>query len=224
MKVIGIITMVIDHVGKVFFPYDLYWQMVGRLCFPIFAFCLVVGFLYTANRRKYFTRLAVLALVSQPFYVFAFEYDYWEPNIFVTLLLGLASLWFLHKKWWLAYAAVCIVVIVAPIDYGIEGMLMINCMYLFRNTRLRAILSLSSLFIMQLFIALDGILSELILTQKFHLSPSPSLNFLGLFALPLLYANVGFKFKMSRGFFYAFYPLHLFAIMLAKHIYGIFLM
>ena len=45
--------MVIDHVGSAFFPQYPVFRWIGRLAFPIFAYCLTVGLLYTHDIKKY---------------------------------------------------------------------------------------------------------------------------------------------------------------------------
>ena len=73
LKLIAILSMVIDHVGTAFFPEYHAFRWAGRLAFPIFAYCLTVGLLYTRDIRKYLLRLGAFALISQPFYIFAFH-------------------------------------------------------------------------------------------------------------------------------------------------------
>ena len=42
LKVLAVITMIIDHLGYYIFPEDLYLRLIGRIAFPIFLF--LVGF------------------------------------------------------------------------------------------------------------------------------------------------------------------------------------
>lgn len=80
LKLIAVITMLIDHTASALLrdsdivlitfgdkPLTLYYSMrfVGRIAFPIFAFLLAEGFVYTRNRVKYGVSLAVLALISE---------------------------------------------------------------------------------------------------------------------------------------------------------------
>ena len=71
LKLAAIVSMLIDHVGGAFFPEVGAFRWIGRLAFPIFCYCLTVGLLYTRNIKRYLGRLAVFAVVSQPFYVLA---------------------------------------------------------------------------------------------------------------------------------------------------------
>lgn len=76
LKIIAVITMLIDHIGAAFPRYTasvilhigskrlmLYTVMrfIGRISFPIFAFLLVEGFLHTRDRKRYGIRLFVFA-------------------------------------------------------------------------------------------------------------------------------------------------------------------
>ena len=47
LKMIAIITMVIDHVGAVLFPMNMIFRYIGRISFPLFVFLLVEGSIYT---------------------------------------------------------------------------------------------------------------------------------------------------------------------------------
>ena len=45
LKMIAIITMVIDHVGAVLFPMNMMFRYIGRISFPLFVFLLVEVFI-----------------------------------------------------------------------------------------------------------------------------------------------------------------------------------
>lgn len=100
LKIIAIITMVIDHVGAVLFPEQLIFRYIGRLSFPIFCFLLVEGFIYTRNVYKYVVRLGIFAIISEIPYdlVFSNELFNWnKQNVFFTLCLGVATLYLLKN-------------------------------------------------------------------------------------------------------------------------------
>ena len=56
LKLIAILSMAVDHVGSVFFPKYPVFRWIGQLTFPIFAYCLTVGLLYTHDIKKYLVR------------------------------------------------------------------------------------------------------------------------------------------------------------------------
>lgn len=67
-EVIAMLAMLVDHIGKVFFPVNLGYFIIGRLALPLYTYGIIQGFLHTSSFRKYLMRLLVLALISQPFY------------------------------------------------------------------------------------------------------------------------------------------------------------
>ena len=72
LKAMAFLTMLTDHVGYIFFPSVMWLRIIGRLGFPLFAYCLAVGFVYTKSVKKYALRLLIFSVVSQPFYSLAF--------------------------------------------------------------------------------------------------------------------------------------------------------
>lgn len=65
LKIIAMITMLVDHAGVVLFPNVMWLRYIGRLSFPIFAYMIAEGCRYTRNRLKYFLQIFVLAAVCQ---------------------------------------------------------------------------------------------------------------------------------------------------------------
>lgn len=72
LRIIAVLTMVTDHLGKVLYSTgvisdnaELWCLIVGRFAFPIFAFLFVESFYHTQNPMRHLIRLIVLALVSE---------------------------------------------------------------------------------------------------------------------------------------------------------------
>lgn len=106
LKLIAIVTMLIDHIGAaVLEPYLMqkglfhagyifslnYWNQagsllhiyiifryIGRIAFPIFCFLLVEGFYHTRNRKKYAIRLFIFALLSEIPFDLAFSQKFFD--------------------------------------------------------------------------------------------------------------------------------------------------
>ena len=57
--------MLIDHTGYILFPSLSILRIIGRLSFPIYAFCIAEGFRYTKDKKKYFLRVFLLGLLCQ---------------------------------------------------------------------------------------------------------------------------------------------------------------
>lgn len=72
IKLLAIMAMTIDHITLIFVPSGsiLYYVMrlIGRLTAPLMTFMLAEGYRYTRSRSRYLLRLAIFALISQPFY------------------------------------------------------------------------------------------------------------------------------------------------------------
>jgi hypothetical protein len=129
LKLIAAICMVIDHIGAVFYPEDMLFRVIGRLSFPLFAWLLAQGERKTQNVWAYAKRLAIGALISQPFYTWLFEVR--QLNVLVTLLLGLAVIR-LSKRFaserYLIWILGLIVTALVPMDAGAYGLCVILLM------------------------------------------------------------------------------------------------
>ena len=69
LKVIGIVSMTIDHIGYFLFPQMTVLRIVGRLAYPIFAYMIAEGCRYTRNKVRYLgTVLAIAGLCSAATY------------------------------------------------------------------------------------------------------------------------------------------------------------
>nr|WP_020616881.1 TraX family protein [Paenibacillus daejeonensis] len=90
MQIVAMLTMLIDHVGLVFFPGDPLWRIIGRLAFPLYTYALVLGFFHTSNMKRYMLRLTVIAVISQIPYQWALHSD--DINVVGTLLVSLLAL------------------------------------------------------------------------------------------------------------------------------------
>lgn len=96
LKVIAMFTMLVDHIGYLFFPSMMIFRTIGRIAFPIFAYLIGIGYNHTSSLKKYMLRLFIFALVTQIPYSFFNRSLTFEPfnlNILFTLLLGLV---FIH--------------------------------------------------------------------------------------------------------------------------------
>lgn len=89
LKIIAMVTMLIDHIGVLFFPEEAIYRQMGRLAFPIYAYFLALGFVHTRSRIKYFSRLLLFALISQVPFVWLNHgsvMDLWQVNQVPMLL------------------------------------------------------------------------------------------------------------------------------------------
>ena len=142
LKIIAIVSMVIDHCA--YFLMDnnstLYEAMrcVGRIAFPVFAFLIAEGFAYTHNRKRYFTRLLVFAVISEVSWYLLNGAD-GTHNVMFTLALGVVALAVLEKLkensvlCGIAILSIAYLATWSGVDYEWRGILMILVLNLLRN-------------------------------------------------------------------------------------------
>ena len=218
LKLIAILSMLLDHIGAVFFPEYPAFRWVGRLAFPIFCYCMTVGLLYTRDIKRYLGRLGLFALISQPCYILATHPWDWQTewmnwNIFFTLFLSLLGMYGLkERKWWL-FALALFTVSWWNFDYSGTGIQLMLIFYLCRNRpRLGAALYLLS----YLPALMNGWPEDPLCLTVGGLCIDWSI--FAVFAAPLIFCATHSRIKINRWFFYAFYPAHLAAIALAGNI------
>ena len=92
LKVIALVLMLIDHTAIVLFRNMEEMRIIGRMAFPIYAWCLVVGSVKTKNIWRYGLRLLLTGLASQPLYMMALSHGWTDLNILFSLCLGLVAI------------------------------------------------------------------------------------------------------------------------------------
>lgn len=227
LKMIALITMFCDHFGDAFLGYTSIFNYIGRIAFPIFAFQISQGYLYSKNFKRYVIRLIIFALISQiPFYLFIYKFLTIIPglNIFFTLLLGLAcifvydnfskldseklscKLFGLEFKKYIALAISLFLAFLGEwthVDYGFWGVIVVFSFYLFRNHKLGMILA----FIVLCLLKYGGWM----ITYGFHIEYL-CLCLSTMLASVFIYFYHGKQGPKIKYFLYFFYPLHLLAL------------
>lgn len=207
LKLIAAVTMLIDHAGLVLFPQAGWMRIVGRLAFPLFAFCIAEGFYYTRSRGKYFLRVFVLGVLCQLVYWFAAGDTL--LGILIAFSVSILLMWLadrtktaFQKREPIRYLlAVCCALSLAvvflfctffSVDYGFFGILLPVWISLFEDRHQR--LAAMALGLLALCAAEGGI------TRQWWC----------LCALPIaaLYNGKPGRYRM-KYFFYIFYPAHL---------------
>jgi len=87
LKIIAMLSMLSDHIGKELLPQYQILQIFGRLAFPIFAFMIAEGCFYTKNKMRYFLTVALLGAGCQAVYMIA-EHSFYQ-NILITFSLSI---------------------------------------------------------------------------------------------------------------------------------------
>ena len=200
LKIIAIITMTLDHVGKIIFPEIIILQIIGRVAFPVFAYCIVVGCLLTKDFKKYFLRLIIPAFIYQGVYILtgyfipeSLQYNVSVLNIFFTLALGALSVKLVEYKRWILLILLIILGYFINVDYGIYGILLMPLFYILRN----------------------NIKLAIILISVYLLWPYGIQKYAFVSIFPIFF-KTNFNFKINKYFFYMYYPAHFLIIFLIK--------
>ena len=236
LKLVAMVTMLIDHTGKMFFSNQNVMRLIGRTAFPIYAYCLAAGCVYSKDRLKYLTRIVLLGLISQPFYAVAMGHatkamyeipfrtrplsaivhfyveSFAHPSIMLTLALGLLVIWTLREKRIALTLALALLVwkIKGSIDYGWKGIVLIALFYI---TIRHWWVSLPVVAAFMIWWALG--------TGTYHLfGRSFSSQMFAILALPLIYIHTRSNLKISKWVFYLYYPAHLIGMLLIEMALG----
>lgn len=234
LKLIAMIAMFCDHAGKMLFPQYPIMRIIGRLAFPIYAYCIAVGCVYTRNPLKYLQRIVLLALISQPLYAVSLNHSVpamysisfaehpvqaalnfyvqsWskKPSILFALAVGVILIWTIRERKLILTAAMCLLVwyIRNDLDYGWKGILLMVLFYVFCTKwwlSLPCVLALMVWWGMQ-----SGGYS--LFGIKF------GTQMFAVLSLPLIYIPMNSGIKLPKWLFYAFYPGHLALIYALDH-------
>lgn len=195
LKMLAIVTMLIDHTGAVLYPEVMAFRYIGRLSFPIFCFILTEGFIHTSNIRKYMLRLLSFAMISEIPFDLAFHGTWMtieKQNVFFTLFIGMGMICLLDKEketvnqigviilaMWLAEFL--------HTDYGFRGILLIAVFWMLREKKA--------------FMYAAGAGWNFLWRTKIQYAGAVAM-------IPIALYN-GEKGRSMKYFFYLFYPVHL---------------
>lgn len=231
LKLVAMVTMLCDHAGKMLFPQYPIMRVIGRIAFPIYAYCLAAGCVYTHNPLNYLKRIVLLALISQPIYAVAMGHESaamyavpfmenplrsvldfyvhsWDahPSILVSLAFGLILIWALKERQLVLFGGFFLLVwlIQGKLDYGIKGILLMLLFYIFIENRW---ISLPLLAAYMIWWGFQGSGYELF---GIHFG----IQMFAIFSLVLIYIHTNSHMKLPKWLFYVFYPAHLLMILL----------
>jgi hypothetical protein len=213
LKIIAIVTMVSDHVGKILYPNLLFLQVIGRLAFPIFAYLVVLGVESTKKPGKYMATLLLFAVVSQVPYYLAFGIQPFDQlNILFSLFLCAVTIYFYNKKSVLAFVPLLLSIFLMT-EGSYYVVLTAVGMKLLKDMPKLGALALVGLNLQFLFIS----------------DIESQIQILSLLAVPLIFLHISNRLKKEivipensrayltrKYFFYVFYPLHLALLFLIK--------
>lgn len=229
LKLIAMIAMFIDHSGKMLFPQYPIMRVIGRLAFPIYAYCIAVGCVYTKDPLNYFKRIVLLALISQPFYAVAlgherqtmyavsfaeepvraalnFYIESWaKPSILLSLAFGILIIWTIRERQLLLTLALSLLCwkMQGSFDYGIRGLILMVLFYLFSS---KWWISLPVMLSYMVWWGMKGS-GYTLFEVRF------GIQMFAVLSLPLIYIHTKSKIRINKWLFYFYYPAHLVAIM-----------
>ncbi len=208
LKLIALICMTCDHLRHTLFPQFAFLTVIGRLAYPVFAYMIAEGCVYTKNRARYFLTIATLALVCEVVCFFAIGSLY--QCILVTFSLSIGLIYLLdraRRKFCFTTAAVAIVYLLVlwfladglpqllpgtdyRIDYGMMGILLPALIFMGQTKAQKLLLTAAGLCLLAI--------------------QQTSVQWFSLAALPLLALYNGKRGKWNLKYlFYIYYPLHL---------------
>ncbi len=199
LKILAIVLMLIDHIGAVLFPNILFFRLIGRLAFPLFAFQIGVGYSHTKNKPKHILTLLTLAIISQlPFYLMLTTHSTYVPlNILFTFSFALSIIYTKEKiePLYLKIPLIAIVLLGAyyvKVDYDIYGILLTILLYYFSNNKIMSLFSLIALTFLHI-----------------KIFPSAIYQIYAIFSFIFIWLFNGQKGPNFKWLFYVFYPLHM---------------
>ncbi|MDR7870376.1 MAG: TraX family protein [Tissierellaceae bacterium] len=204
LKIIALISMIIDHYGAIFHSDIELYRIIGRSAFPIYCFLLVEGYTHTSDVKRYLKRLFIFAIISEIPFDLAFygKIEFLHQNIFFTLSIGLLAIYLIDdngRKFNFSrttvYIGTCLIATLFFVDYSFIGIIYILQFYQIRNLP-----------------NAKGLLNVALIMFLINLFSAGWIQQFSLLALPIIYLHngkLGLKNKFIQFFFYAAYPLHL---------------
>lgn len=231
LKLIAIVSMVIDHVAwgfvEFYSPLGQFLHVLGRLTIPIMCFFIAEGFRKTASVKNYFNRMMCFGIVSIiPFYLFFHEEYGYRTNIIFDLLFGLMALIVLEsqrkkwQKWVLMILIFCLSAVIG--GWPITPTVFILIFYYGKSFKQKALLFIAADVTTVLFLVVGISLNSVYHFSHYNWVWWDKFYQLGfMLALPLLYHYNGEKGKpfLSRYFFYIFYPAHFCVLVAIKWLF-----
>lgn len=231
LKLIALIFMFIDHAGKMCFANMAEMRLLGRIAFPLYCWCLVVGAAHTRSFPKYLGRIALIGLISQPLYMVALNHPWSDFNIFLTLFVAVLGLWGLRERKFLSHIWAPVIALMLAqylgVDYGWKGVLLVYLLWAVRDSKpgIAAVMVAFCLFwgassssVTEFFgLRFTGLTRT---TFGMLLSPFLKLQGMALLALPLMIAPVSGNLRLPKWTGYALYPAHLVVLIILEYATG----
>lgn len=226
LKIIAIISMVCSHLSFTVFWGTQWLDVIGRIAFPIFAFLLAEGFHKTHDRKAYFKRLLLFAIISEiPFNLMAegaLFYPFHQNVLFTFVIAFIFMDWIEKAKgtpWFATRAALGCVAgyllgFVTFVDYFGYGVLMVLTFYLFHDLKSHHIPEF--LIMTYINLSVGGLVFPVNILN--HTVEMPKQGFALLALIPIWMYNEKQGHKLPKYSLYIFYPTHMLLFYLLMHL------
>lgn len=226
LKIIACISMFFDHFGFLVYPQVMAYRYIGRLAFPIFAYMIAEGALYTKNKTKQILIMGWMAIIMQTVLYYVTQLT--DLSIFVHFTLSLILIrlfdYFIEKLKTKQYvlsilSIITFVLLIWSLYYITE-----EYMYFYMNYGILGIMLPVLIYLIKKYIPkfknLIVTITMVILLLWFAAKLQLPINNYGLLSVVLLQFYNGKRGKLKmKYFFYLFYPLHfvvIYAIVILK--------
>lgn len=231
LHIMAMAFMLCDHLWGTIVPGHDWLTCIGRIAFPIYAFLLVEGYFHTKNLKKYVSRLLIFAILSEIPFNLAMGSRVFYPIHQNVLWSFLIALWLIHlnekarksgRIWKRILTGGLTVVLgyvlglVTMVDFYHAGILMVLVFYFFRGRKWWNLLG-QIVFLWHINTELlGGFGYEFQLFGQTHFFLRQGFAMLALIPIWLYRGKQGYHNKFIQYGCYAFYPLHLLILGLAK--------
>lgn len=117
LKIIAMVTMLVDHIGATFLEQYPIYRVIGRISMPIYAYLVAQGMVYTTKHKSqkyYILRLLLLGVLSQAPYQILFKPESLQLNICFEWTIAAAIIWgtsFIPQKYALCVLPIAVVIL-----------------------------------------------------------------------------------------------------------------
>lgn len=215
IKLLALITMLIDHIGYSLFPNITILRIVGRISMPLYSFSIARGYFYSKKNNKlnkYLKNLLIFATISQiPYSLLTSSYTL---NIIFTYLFSILILILLDSNTEKIIKIASLITIISILlsldtiyfcDYGLFGIFLPIIIYYFVYNKKYNF----SVFLL---------LCILLLLEIVFFQFSKYTEFIALIDIPIVYMLNKYdnKIKLPKYFYYLFYPVHMLILFVIK--------
>lgn len=225
IKYIAMFTMLLNHVAHAFLPVDtaLYEVFTNIGYFTAITMCyfLVEGFEYTHSRKKYAQRLLLFAIISEVPYCIALQF--FQLNMLFTLLMCFGILILLDDKtlgdW--KYAAIILIVLASSFsDWGLMAPIFTIMFAIWKKQKGKLVLAYVIAAMIFCFFNFTSYTSQGMEAGQAILHALYACIGIAVSGVVILCVYNGKRAiwgqKLSKWFFYIFYPAHLAVIAIIR--------